>query len=48
MSFFLLQKFEKASEDKSLIAFLTDFALVADIDKLDEEEEEAERSKSLS
>ncbi|MFV8828671.1 DNA helicase PcrA [Alkalihalobacterium sp. APHAB7] len=31
--------FEKNSEDKSLIAFLTDLALVADIDKLDEDNE---------
>lgn len=29
--------FENASEDKSLITFLTDLALVADIDKLDED-----------
>ncbi len=32
-------EFEKRSEDKSLIAFLTDLALVADIDQLDEEQE---------
>lgn len=32
--------FEKASEDKSLLAFLTDLALIADIDQLDEEEED--------
>lgn len=31
------QNFEEQSEDKSLIAFLTDLALVADIDKVDEE-----------
>ncbi|WP_347861441.1 DNA helicase PcrA [Salimicrobium sp. PL1-032A] len=30
--------FEQESEDKSLVAFLTDLALVADIDKVDEEE----------
>lgn len=30
--------FEKRSEDKSLVAFLTDLALIADIDALDEEE----------
>lgn len=30
--------FEERSEDKSLIAFLTDLALIADIDSLDEEE----------
>jgi DNA helicase II / ATP-dependent DNA helicase PcrA len=33
------KNFEETSEDKSLVAFLTDLALVADIDKLDEEEE---------
>ncbi|MGM9928328.1 MAG: DNA helicase PcrA [Bacillus sp. (in: firmicutes)] len=32
------QNFEAQSEDKSLVAFLTDLALVADIDKLDEED----------
>ncbi|MFB4160359.1 DNA helicase PcrA [Geomicrobium sp. JSM 1781026] len=32
------QEFEKANDDKSLIAFLTDLALVADIDRLDEPE----------
>ncbi|MFC5465096.1 DNA helicase PcrA [Lederbergia graminis] len=31
------KSFEDGSEDKSLIAFLTDLALVADIDKLDED-----------
>lgn len=34
------QTFEKQNEDKSLIAFLTDLALVADIDKLEEDEQE--------
>ncbi|QQK75367.1 DNA helicase PcrA [Salicibibacter cibarius] len=33
------QEFEKRQDDKSLIAFLTDLALVADIDRLDDEEE---------
>ncbi|RBW70833.1 DNA helicase PcrA [Bacillus taeanensis] len=33
-------EFERVSEDKSLVAFLTDLALVADIDKLDNENEE--------
>src|SRR5699024_7163577 len=33
-------EFEKRSEDKSLIAFLTDLALIADIDQLDEEDDE--------
>ncbi|MRX72667.1 DNA helicase PcrA [Bacillus lacus] len=32
------QNFEKQNEDKSLVAFLTDLALVADIDKLEEDE----------
>ncbi len=31
------KNFEDGSEDKSLVAFLTDLALVADIDRLDEE-----------
>ncbi|MFB6468552.1 DNA helicase PcrA [Cytobacillus sp. Hz8] len=31
------QNFEESSEDKTLVAFLTDLALVADIDKLDED-----------
>jgi DNA helicase-2/ATP-dependent DNA helicase PcrA len=33
------KNFEEKNEDKSLIAFLTDLALVADIDTLDEEEQ---------
>jgi DNA helicase-2/ATP-dependent DNA helicase PcrA len=37
------QDFEKASEDKSLVAFLTDLALVADIDSMDDEEEVSEK-----
>ncbi len=32
------QEFEKANEDKTLIAFLTDLALIADIDRVDEED----------
>ncbi|WP_335869612.1 DNA helicase PcrA [Bacillus sp. 2205SS5-2] len=32
------KSFEESSEDKSLVAFLTDLALVADIDSLDKEE----------
>lgn len=32
------QNFEKVNEDKSLVAFLTDLALVADIDQLDKDE----------
>lgn len=31
--------FEEKSEDKSLVAFLTDLALISDIDKLDEDED---------
>jgi DNA helicase II / ATP-dependent DNA helicase PcrA len=33
------QEFEKKNEDKSLVAFLTDLALISDIDALDEEAE---------
>ncbi|PKG25143.1 DNA helicase PcrA [Niallia nealsonii] len=36
------KNFESANDDKSLIAFLTDLALVADIDKLDEDGKEAD------
>ncbi|WP_148631362.1 DNA helicase PcrA [Bacillus sp. E214] len=32
------KNFEKGSDDKSLVAFLTDLALVADIDRMDEDE----------
>ncbi|SDN80304.1 DNA helicase PcrA [Alkalicoccus daliensis] len=38
------KEFEEASEDKTLTAFLTDLALVADIDKVDEQEEVSEKS----
>ncbi|MGD7008840.1 DNA helicase PcrA [Metabacillus sp. 84] len=34
------QNFEKNNEDKSLVSFLTDLALIADIDSLSEEEQE--------
>lgn len=34
------QEFEKKSEDRTLLAFLTDLALVADIDSLGDEQEE--------
>lgn len=34
--------FEEKSDDKSLVAFLTDLALVSDIDKLDEEEDKSQ------
>ncbi|MED3552887.1 DNA helicase PcrA [Cytobacillus praedii] len=36
------KNFEEGSEDKSLVAFLTDLALVADIDKLDDDGEKAD------
>lgn len=34
------QEFEKRNEDKSLVAFLTDLALIADIDSMNDDEEE--------
>jgi DNA helicase-2/ATP-dependent DNA helicase PcrA len=36
------QEFEKRNEDKSLIAFLTELALIADIDSMDDEEEDGD------
>ncbi|MFP7299603.1 DNA helicase PcrA [Neobacillus niacini] len=36
------KNFEEVNEDKSLVAFLTDLALVADIDSLDEDGEKAD------
>lgn len=36
------KSFEDSSEDKSLVAFLTDLALVADIDKLDDDGEKSD------
>ncbi len=39
------KSFEDANDDKSLIAFLTDLALVADIDQLGKEEEEEPKEK---
>ncbi|TXC85732.1 DNA helicase PcrA [Metabacillus litoralis] len=41
------QSFEKTNDDKSLIAFLTDLALVADIDKLEEDDQEQKDSVVL-
>ncbi|MFJ7748221.1 DNA helicase PcrA [Peribacillus sp. NPDC097295] len=41
------KSFESNSEDKSLVGFLTDLALVADIDKLDENPEEANDAVTL-
>ncbi|WP_175986599.1 DNA helicase PcrA [Bacillus sp. Marseille-Q1617] len=36
------KSFEQSNDDKSLVAFLTDLALVADIDKLDEDDQPKE------
>jgi DNA helicase II / ATP-dependent DNA helicase PcrA len=36
------KNFEESSEDKSLVAFLTDLALVADIDSMDDDEEKTD------
>ncbi|WP_088036130.1 DNA helicase PcrA [Evansella clarkii] len=36
------KEFEETNEDKSLVAFLTDLALIADIDKVDNEDENAQ------
>ncbi|WP_096271571.1 DNA helicase PcrA [Paucisalibacillus globulus] len=41
------QDFEETSEDKTLIAFLTDLALVADIDRVDEEDPDNEEKVTL-
>lgn len=41
------QNFEKNSDDKSLVAFLTDLALVADIDKLDEDDDASKEAVVL-
>ncbi|MCA1322022.1 DNA helicase PcrA [Bacillus tianshenii] len=41
------KNFEEKYDDKSLLAFLTDLALVADIDKLDEEDEAQQESVIL-
>ncbi|WP_051045270.1 DNA helicase PcrA, partial [Halalkalibacterium ligniniphilum] len=41
------KEFEKNNEDKSLIAFLTDLALIADIDKLDDNEEEGQKQDTV-
>ena len=34
------QEFEKNNEDKSLVSFLTDLALIADIDSMNDDEED--------
>lgn len=41
------KNFEEKNEDKSLVAFLTDLALVADIDKLDEDEDEKDKGNAI-
>lgn len=41
------QEFEKTSEDKTLVAFLTDLALIADIDRVDDEEDQDEEKITL-
>ncbi len=41
------QNFEKENDDKTLIAFLTDLALVADVDKLEEDNEEQNEAVTL-
>ncbi|WP_047979586.1 DNA helicase PcrA [Ornithinibacillus contaminans] len=41
------QNFEETSEDKSLIAFLTDLALIADIDRVDEEDPDNQEKVTL-
>lgn len=40
-------EFEKRSEDKSLVGFLTDLALIADIDQVDNDQENQEEEKVL-
>ncbi|MFD1360805.1 DNA helicase PcrA [Lentibacillus salinarum] len=39
--------FEESAEDKTLIAFLTDLALIADIDRVDEDEADSEPKVTL-
>lgn len=41
------QEFEKTSEDKTLVAFLTDLALIADIDSVDEDDPDNEEKITL-
>lgn len=42
------QEFEKRNEDKSLIAFLTDLALISDIDVLDKPQDEEKTSEAVA
>ncbi|MGP4108101.1 DNA helicase PcrA [Virgibacillus sp. L01] len=39
------QDFEKVSEDKTLVAFLTDLALIADLDRVDDDEDSENEEK---
>lgn len=41
------KEFEKVSEDKTLIAFLTDLALIADIDRMDDDDKNDEAKITL-
>lgn len=41
------QEFEKTNDDKTLIAFLTDLALIADIDRVDEEDPDQTQKVTL-
>jgi DNA helicase II / ATP-dependent DNA helicase PcrA len=41
------QEFEKHNEDKSLVAFLTDLALISDLDALGDEQEEEDKGDSV-
>jgi len=41
------QEFEKTAEDRTLVAFLTDLALIADIDRVDDEQDEDEAKVTL-
>ncbi|TCS95900.1 DNA helicase-2/ATP-dependent DNA helicase PcrA [Hazenella coriacea] len=41
------QEFEQRNEDKSLIAFLTDLALISDVDQLDESDEKSDEKVAL-
>ncbi|AEP89747.1 DNA helicase PcrA [Bacillus subtilis] len=42
------KNFEQKSEDKTLVAFLTDLALIADIDQLDQQEEESGGKEAIT
>ncbi|MEC1404519.1 DNA helicase PcrA [Bacillus subtilis] len=42
------KNFEQKSEDKTLVAFLTDLALIADIDQLDQQEEKSGGKEAIT